>query len=346
MLSALMLLPAAGAPQGRKAAKKTVATTAAAAKPAVNVDTTLTADELYDKFEQAVIEDKDDEAVAYIRHAAAKGNKYGLFILGIAYSEVNRTFEFGVYDEQDNLKNFFYNAAKFGITKPDADKAIILLKYSADAGNYDACASLSVIYERKKDYNAAYYWAKRGADADNTSCIFLLGSLVYDGKGCDANPEESARLLKIAVDRGNKSASFILSLNYYMTSTFTDESEMPDWLEHVNGAKAAYWAFRHLQSAGKDQINVYCYFILGDLYNRGVGLPQDEAKAFSYAQKAVEVEPEDPFYLWNLARYYCYGWGIEKSPTKARELCNKVLNSDCSENDKERMRSLLAEIDK
>ena len=104
-------------------------------------------------------------------------------------------------------------------------------------------------------------------------------------------------MLKIAVDRGDVSASFMLSWQYYDMIVKPDKSVMPDWLKHVNGAKAAYWAFRHLQTAEKDKISDYCYFILSDLYNRGVGLPEDEAKAFYYAQKAIEAEP---------MRYYIY----------------------------------------
>lgn len=311
----ILLLTALIFPMSMEAQKKKGATrkkTNTAVQQGIKIDPNLSADELWDKFREAVEAGRHKEAVTYVRHAADKGHKYACYILGISYYfETSKKTSFttnSIKDDKDIV--FKYKAGDFGIQQPDYDKAICYLKTSADNGYSSAYGVISLCYEAKKDEKTAFDWAKKGVDKGDVDAMRLYGDDLLYGTGCVANPAEGIKWLRTAVEKGDKSSTFLLGLYYHISDEY---------------AKAAYWLHRFLSHEPGHYETCYR---LAYLYCYGDGVPKDRDKSFIYIKTAYEKCDDISFSyhcLYFLAVHYENGWGVAKSTDEARRLFTKVF---------------------
>ena len=98
-------------------------------------------------------------------------------------------------------------------------EGIKLLKEAFELKNYEAPASLGAYYERKKEYNKAYYYYSIGAENSNGKACFGMGILYEKGKGVTKNLNKAREYYTLALNCGYERArQFLVSLGNYTLS--------------------------------------------------------------------------------------------------------------------------------
>ena len=175
---------------------------------------------------------------------------------------------------------------------------------SQELGNADANFYLGVLADwygyPKWDYEQARaYYEQSG---DNPYAQIALGFLYYNGQGVEQDMEKGKELFQSAADTG------VVEGYYGLAMVAENEGDIKTALEHCNkvaedGAEQVYIA-----SAMNN---------LGYMYEHGVGVEQDGAKAVEWYTKAADLGHATA--MNDLGYMYMYGEGVEQDGAKAVE---------------------------
>lgn len=157
------------------------------------------------------------------------------------------------------------------------DEAFRWLKKAVEGGELGACFYLGVCYELGQGVEAdavkaaEYYTKGLEASSHRVGCSNRLGAFYYDGEGVPRDYAKAFQLLKWAYDQDNSNnwGSYYLGACYaYGRGTQQDYAQARKFLEMVD------WNSKN------------AFYLLGYLYARGLGGPEDIAKGVALLQKA------------------------------------------------------------
>lgn len=154
-------------------------------------------------------------------------------------------------------------------------EALEWYKQSAAGGELDSWYHVGLAYEKgeivPKDlaYAAKCYEKGLNSRIKDIGCHNRLGALYYDGDGVDVDYAKAFQLLKYAYDRENTWGVCYLGKCYFRGwGTQQDYVKAREMLEQV------------------DWNNREAFYMLGYIYGRGLGVPEDIKKGVEYLQKA------------------------------------------------------------
>ncbi len=146
----------------------------------------------------------------------------------------------------------------------DAQKALELIRTSAEAGNLDAIDSIGFLYANgeivEMDENRAVEWFRRGAEAGSARSKLNLGLLLRQGKRIQPSASESLRLMEEAAAAGLPEAKSYLGQLYFNG----DRHLKPDFAK----------SYPHVKQAAEAG-DAACQNLMGVFCRDGLGVRED-----------------------------------------------------------------------
>lgn len=152
-------------------------------------------------------------------------------------------------------------------------KRVMLLQKAADAGSLEAMFDLGECYYDgegvDKNIPLAIKWMRKAADAGYTNAQLGIGMAYFSGveDGLDQNYALSEKYLLLAANKDNTEAQAYLSVLYVNMEEYS---------------KALVWARKASQTS-----NPTGYYILGRIYNEGLGVEVDQLKGLEYFEESA-----------------------------------------------------------
>jgi TPR repeat protein len=208
-----------------------------------------------------------------------------------AFKYFKKSAESGYLDSQVKL-SFFYNCG-YG-TKKDIKNSIYWLEKAAKNGSGLAKYNLAECYELgngvSKDENKAFEFYKESAENGYVGAKFILGYYYVSGIGTEVNKEKGFELFNEAAGRN--------------VPNNLEENLISD-MDKVN-----YWYHKTAENDNK-----FALYKLGELYQLGKGVSQNERRAFEFYKKSAEKGFIDAYY--KLGHIYNHGYEIDIDKEKA-----------------------------
>lgn len=180
-------------------------------------------------------------------------------------------------------------------------KRVMLLQKAADAGSLEAMFDLGDCYYDgdgvDKNMPLAIKWMTKAADAGYTNAQLGIGMAYFSGveDGLDQNYALSEKYLLLAANKDNTEAQAYLSVLYVNMEEYS---------------KALVWARKASQTS-----NPTGYYMLGRIYNEGLGVEVDNLKALEFFEEAAKQGDADAQNI--VGNNYLNADYIEKDPQKA-----------------------------
>ena len=152
---------------------------------------------------------------------------------------------------------------------------------------------------REKDYELAYLYLSKAADAGQRDAIFLLGSMFERGVHVQANYHKAMSLYRQAADQGHPTAMNNIGMMF----------------ERGLGVTQDYQAAVSWYTKAVDLGEPAAMGNLGRLYKNGYGVPQDYDKAIQLYNQAISKGNESA--MNNLAVMYEEGTGVAQDYAQA-----------------------------
>lgn len=293
------------------------------------------------------------EAAEWYRKAAELDyaeaqNKLGFLCIkgwGVSQDETEaakwfrKAAEQGLADAQNTLGDLFFTGR--GVPQNDAE-ALKWYREAAQGGNIDAQCNLGICYDEgtgvpQNDAEAAK-WYQKAAEQGYAKAQDLLGDMFYSGRGVPQDNEEAVEWYRKAAEQGYASAQTNLGHMYdcgdgvprdktKAEELFRNAAEQGFaraqtrlgfmcWMEQ-NHAEAVKW----YRKAAKQGDSSGQYF-LGEMYEEGQGVRQDDYEAMKWFRKAAEQGDE---YAQNrLGLHYKEGRGVPQDDSEAVEWFRKA----------------------
>jgi len=279
------------------------------------------------------VEKNESKAFEYYKQAAIQGNKYAQYSLGSCF--VNGTG-----------------------TKKDYEQAVYWFKVAAEQGNVTAKYILGHIYymgsyDVKQDYHEAVTWYEKAIEQGEVSALayYNLGECYHFGKGVTKDNKKALHLYKKASDHGHEDAQRRISeINNREQSVQMVNKPIKN--TGTSGLDYNNETFFEKCKREAENGNVEAQYKLGLYYKNGEGTAKDNAKAYTWFQKAAEAGYLDAKYEYALladpneafgwlkeaaeqghagaqnmlGRYYYEGWVSMKDEVQAFEWFLKSAN--------------------
>lgn len=194
-------------------------------------------------------------------------------------------------------------AAKAALDAGHGAEGLELFKTAAKAGKSEAMAQVARIYLEGEggvmpDYAAAMEWAQKAADAGAGRGNLLLGQIWMQGLGVAVDPDKALGYFKLAAAGGDMKAGRYAGL---IAQQQGDVQTAADW-------------FRQAAEQG----DITSQYYLGQAYETGTGVPQDDVAAMAWYQKSAsrgDIIASDG--MVGMAGLYERGLGVPQDMTKA-----------------------------
>jgi TPR repeat protein len=300
------------------------------------------------------VEQDYSKAIYWYQKSAEKGNR-------VAQSNMGTMFEYGKGVTQDYsiAAEWYKKSADQGYAdgqlylgilyeggngvEKNESKAVELYELAAKQGNPNAQACLGFMYMHgrgiKKDEKKGVEWYQKSAEQGYPRGQFLLGCSYEEGEGVEQNYKLAFEWYKKSADQDYPDAQCNLGVLYSngwgveqdttkSIELFTKAAEQEDEVAQYNLACRYFW--------GKDVGQNYS--IAAEWYQKSAENDYEEAYnelawtlhllgryevALPWAEKAVEVSPEDPNVIDTLATIY-QGLGRYNDALQQFELCLKL----------------------
>ena len=235
-------------------------------------------------------------------------------------------------------------------TRQSYKKALKWYQKSADYGNNSGRTSLGIMYENgqgtKRDYHKAAKLYADAADNGDAKGRAFLGEMYYSGKGINVDKKQGIELYKQAAAMGSNYAKERLEDLGIKNDKIGDAAYVAYLKKDYKGA-IKIWKKRALGGDVAAMVNLGHVFkgaksvqdykqakawyeladmvgnseamvALGDMYNYGMGMPTNYAKAYKLYSDAVMKD--DPEGVYMFATMYDDGHGVEQDKEKALQL--------------------------
>jgi TPR repeat protein len=226
------------------------------------------------------------------------------------------------------------------------ERDLATLKKQAEAGDVKAQVQIGLAYASGDGVTAdgleAVKWFRKAADQGDAAGEYYLGEVYATGRGVPVDYAEALKWLRKAADQGDAHAQSNLAVFYAQgLGVPKDDNEAAKWIRkaadqglaagqfglgsmyaHGKGVpqsatEAAAW-YRKAADQGDTPAMNNLAFLLATSTDPKVRSPKE---AVSVAQKAIELEPENPTYLDTLATAYFEAG----QPDKAAEAERRAL---------------------
>ena len=200
----------------------------------------------------------------------------------------------------------------------DEEKSISFFRKSADFGYALAQNNLGNCYYygkgTNKDLQEAFKWYKKSAEQGNANAQNNLGFRYYNGEGTNKDLQEAFKWFMKSAEQGNALAKYNLGFRYYYgEGTNKDIKKANEMFRQSfllfkkkgNEVDLIYFYYfglgtkknykKVLQICLKNERNVDCQFILGELYYNGFGVKKDYKEAKKWYEKAAKQGDEKAF---------------------------------------------------
>lgn len=157
-------------------------------------------------------------------------------------------------------------------TYRDQDEALVYFMRAAERGHVDSQFYVGQYYEHKYDYKEAAKWYKKCAENGDVRAQNSLAIFYEKGRGVDKNLNEAIKWYKKAVEQEHVGSMNNLGCLYYGEKNY-EEARIYLTMAAEHGVAQA-------------QNN------LGVIYDHGLGVARDEAKAEMWIRKAAEQGDE------------------------------------------------------
>lgn len=269
-----------------------------------------------------VAKDKD-KALAYFISAADLGLAVSMNSAGQIYrvdksDYVNAMRWYRKADENGNPKGTFYIGYLYDVglgVEEDNAEAAKWYRKSADLGHAQANANLGNFYlsgiDVEKDGLKAKAYFEKAFNINPKSAYAArkLGDLYQKGIGVKASKELAIQWYETAGELGNL-ASYI-----EIGDIYSGEMNMA---RDLDGARAEEYYQKALDLGSAEGGANIAY-----LYEKGIGVVEDDTKAAGYYETAANDGVE--WAAQRLGRMYRFGEGVEKSGVKAAEYFNRAI---------------------
>lgn len=263
------------------------------------------------------------KALHWNRKAAQAGQATAQAHLALQY-----IYGLGIETDRDEAERLFLSAAEQGsvlaqrclgmLYAGGEDKAAQYdlaerwFRAASEGGDAAACMALAMLiingHAGSGTDEDAYHLLGKAADEGNVEAMLYLGSLYRDGRGTAQDLSVAETWFRRASVRGNRNAT--LSLGFLLT-------EMIEPRDYVSGASI----FREAAEQG-DPVGQY---VLGKLYLAGLGVPQDDEKAYGWLAQAAEQELMQA--IETLAALTAGGRGVEANTSAAIRLFERAAEA-------------------
>ncbi len=216
---------------------------------------------------------KFNEGYSYFDKAAVWKEERALRYLD-KYHEVR---EFQIGSEKGDPASM-YGYAKWLLNQKDPaqrEEGYNLARKVAFADYAPGQALYGTLLYEKEDYQNALSWFEKGMLQGNPECEYYIGLMRIEGKGILRNVAQGLDNLRKAASNGNSLAQFELG-KYYLYGE-----------PNVGIEKNFQTAFDYIsKAAGSNMLEAQ--YILGTMYDEGIGVPKDGVKAITLYKLAAE----------------------------------------------------------
>ena len=261
--------------------------------------------------------EKDEaESERLMRKAAEAGNPDAAFQLALGAETENALDRYlpaaeGGSPEAMRVVGWFYmngyGTGTDGGQAPDVEKGLEWLRRAAEAGSVDAMMALgSYFWQETEDlgFDEGMKWYRRAAEAGNADAMEYLSDVFEEGRLTSVDVDESVKWLRKAADANNGDAACLLGF-----------CTLVGILGIEKDADAGVKLLEKAQELG----SFGAAGLLGELYERGLGVEKDLEKAFELYQKAY-VSEGNCACADRLGRFYYRGEGTKQDREKAMNL--------------------------
>lgn len=207
----------------------------------------------------------------------------------------------------------------------DLPEAVKLLQQGVDRGEPEAMSDLGNAYAQgkgvDKDEKRALDLLQRAADTGELEAIYHLAGVRYMGRlGTNKDVDEALRLMQKSADSGLP----IAQLRLGMILVSREKRMSPEAQRYITSAREQMERFSRQGSS-------WARAALGEIYEKGVGIPKDQAKAIDLYRMAASHSNVTA--ITRLGIIYLDGIGTEKNPSEGRQWLEKAakMGSDTAE---------------
>lgn len=245
-----------------------------------------------------------EEALGWLQRAADAGRpdaeyEYGLFLVNHdRFEQAYSYFDKAAVWKEERALHFLdkYHAVRDVQIKAEAGNAEGMFEYakwllnskdeesqkeglswarkSALQNNVDGQALYATVLYENKDYPNAMSWFEKSAAGGNRDAEYYLGIMYFQGLGVMRNPSQGVENLRKAADKGSALAQFELGRLYINNDRETTkeltEKEAVDYIS---------------QAAGQNMLEAQ--YLLGTMYENGIGVKQDYQRAMNIYRLAA-----------------------------------------------------------
>lgn len=273
------------------------------------------------------IEKNTEKANILLEKSATAGDEVAQFLIAqnyyfgdnsypqnynLAFGWAKKSAEQGNSDAQ-NLLSTMYEKGQ-GTAKDQAE-AVRLTQLSADQDNKFAQNNMGNIYAFGKglpqDDKKAFEWYLKSAMQNYKIAQFNIATIYNDGLGIEKNTTEALEWAKKSAEQGFPNAQTLLG-NIYCAMRNYD--------------LGLSWYMKAAEQNDAIALNN-----IGDMYERGEGVPKDLNEANSYYLKATTAEPDNPLYT---SSYWTTKIQVSDSQLD-KEHALKIIKDEASSGSKE-----------
>jgi hypothetical protein len=258
---------------------------------------------------RGVVEDKA-EAVKWYRKAAEQGHAGAQNNLGLSYAHGD-----GIAEDKSEAAQWYHKAA--------------------DQGHAIAQTSLGCCYQYGTGVSAddveAVNWYRKAAEQGRADAQWMLGQCYANGEGVAEDKAEAVKWYRMAAEQGNAYAVTRLRDTAELGNVeaqcalaecydngrgvATDKSEAVKWYRKAAKQGNADGVMRLCEMAERG--NIAAGLALGECYEGGDGVAEDEMEAVKWYHRVAQGDPGDPTAQYRLGLCCAEGRGVTKDEREA-----------------------------
>ena len=195
-------------------------------------------------------------------------------------------------------------------------------------------------YEKKKDWDNSFAWAKKSAEQNNADGIARLASHFLEGNGCEKNEQRAFELAKKSSDMNSSWGQNCLGVCYRVQQNY---EEAVKWfrLSAEQGNERGQFNLGFMYEKGKGVAQNYEEAVkwyrlsaeqgyergqcnLGEMYEYGKDVAQNYEEALKWYKKAADQG--NAWSQYKIGKFYYHGYGVEKNCHEAEKWFQLAAN--------------------
>ena len=220
-----------------------------------------------------------------------------------------KAFRGGVFWGGNNLKHYYQNGDE-DLVLPQPEKAQDINRIGAEYGYPNYQYNYGAQLRQEKQYDEAFRWLKKALEGGEVNVCYYLGVAYELGQGVETDAAKAAEYYK----KGLEEAQFHrIGCSNRLGALYYDGKGVPQ--DYAKAFQLLKWAY------DQDTTNNWGAYYLGSCYAHGYGTQQDYALARKFLEM-VDWQSKNAFYL--LGYLYARGLGGPEDIQKGVVLLQKA----------------------